>query len=307
MGLFTRATAGGEPDEALPFLTVEEAREVRRLAAATLARAGREVVIHDDHLQGSDGQQYGLWNVAAACQAAGPRRRWRAVVEAHVAALLDAPPDPAALSLDELLGGVVARVQGTDALPDGARAWLGYATPLAEGLLEVLAYDSPSTVTLLSDEVVARHGQGVLRAAGLANLLREPLGDVEHLDVPGGAVVDLVEGESVHTASQVLVLPDVLRHLHGERAYPDGVLVGMPDRHHLLVHAADGPDVLPALQAMAPLVAQQYATGVGGVSPSVYWWRDGELTCLSVLGSDGHLRVEVREEFADVLNRLAGG
>lgn len=304
---FTRRAVGAEPDDGLPFLTGDEAGDVRRLAADAFARGGREVVIHPDHLQASDGQQYGLWNLAAACKAAGPRRRWAAVVEAHVAALLDPPPEPATLPLQALLAGVVARVQGTGTLPEVARAWLGYATPVAEDLLEVLVYDSPTTVTLLPDEVVARHGLTTLRAAGLANLMREPLGETEHLDVPGGAVVDLVEGESVFTASQVLVLPDVLRRLYGARAFPDGVLVGMPDRHHLLLHAVDGPEVLAALQAMAPLVAQQYSSAPGGVSPSVYWWRDGALTRLSVTDADGRLRVEVSDDFADVLNRLAGG
>lgn len=305
MGLFGRKNHDAAPDQAFPFLTVDEAQEVRRLAAQAFAAAGREAVIHADHLTAGDGAVYGLWNVAAACKATGKRRAWPAVVEAHVASLVNAPTGAAEMTVEDVLAHAVLRVYGSDTVPPEARDKLTYVREFADGLLEAVVLDTPTTVMMLLDEDVERCGRTELWAAGLEHLVAEPLGDVEQLNVPGGAVVEVVEGESVYTASKLLVLPDVLRRAYGERVFPDGVLVAMPDRHHLLLHPIDDGSVLPALQAMASMVAEFYASAVGGVSPSVYWWRDGALERLSSFDDEGHLRVDVREAFGEVLNRLA--
>ena len=305
-GLFRRGPAADAPDEALPFLTLHEAGEVRRLAAAAFARAGREVVIHDDHLEGADGWQYGLWNVAAACKAAGHRRRWAGVVTEHVAALLEAPPSIADLPVEEVLAHAVLRVYGTELLAPETLAEATYVSELAEGLVEALVFDSPRSVVMLLDEEVERCGAAALRAAGLEHLVAEPFGSVESLDVGQGVTVEVIEGDSVFTASKVLVLPDVLRRVYGDRAFPHGVLVAVPDRHHLVLHPITGPQVLPSLQATASMAASHYASAVGGVSPSVYWWNAGRLERLSSIGEDSRLRIDVHEDFGRVLNELVG-
>lgn len=304
MGLFGRKSIDATPDQAFPFLTVDEAQEVRRLAAQAFASAGREAVIHDDHLAAADGAVYGLWNVAAACKATGKRRAWPAVVAAHVDSLVNVPAGAAERSVEDLLAHAVLRVYGSDTVPLEPRDTLTHAREIADGLLEVVVLDTPTTVMMLLDEDVERCGRPELWAAGLEHLVAEPLGDVEQLDLPGGGSVQLVEGESVYTASKVLVLPDVLRQVYGDRAYPDGILVAMPDRHHLLLHPVDDASVLPALQGTASMVAEFYGSAVGGVSPSVYWWRDGAIERLSSVDDEGHLRIDVRESFGEVLNRL---
>lgn len=304
MGLFRRGPKADAPDESFPFLTVDEAVEVRRLAAAEFARAGREVVIHSDHLEGAGGRQFGLWNLAAACKAAGRRGRWAEVVTAHVASILQAPPSPADLPVEEVLAHAVLRVYAADLLPPEVLAKMTYATEFVEGLVEALVYDSPNVVSMLLDVEVERCGATALRAAGLEHLVAEPLGGLESLKVGPGVIVDLIEGESVFTASKLLVLPEVLRRVYGDRDFPHGVLVALPDRHHLLIHPITGPQVIPALQAMASLVATQYASAVGGVSPSVYWWNAGRMERLSSIGEDSRIRIDVREDLAEVLNNV---
>lgn len=307
MGLFTRRGSAGTADEALPFLTVDEASEIRQLTARAFTAAGREVVIHADHLEADDGQVYGLWNVAAGCKAAGARRRWPDVVRAHVTSLLSDPVEPSRLPVDEVLAHAVLRVYGTDSIPPEARLKLTHAREIAEGLVETVVLDTPTSVVTLLDEQVERCGRDALWAAGLEHLVAEPLGEVDRIDLHGGAAVTVIEGESVYTASKLLVLPDVLRRVHGDRAYPDGLLVAMPDRHRLLLHPIDDRDVIPALQGMASMVAHFYASAVGGVSPSVYWWRDGTLERLSAVDRKGGIQVVVGEAFGEVLERLAAG
>ncbi|NTW38936.1 MAG: hypothetical protein HGA44_03475 [Cellulomonadaceae bacterium] len=309
MGLFRRAAraGGSEPDEALGFLTVAEADEVRSLVAAAFAQRGREVVIHPDHVEAADGEVFGLWNVAASCHAVGSRKQWRAVVRTHVDALVDTPPDPSELSAAELLDGVVLRVHGLATMPPESLEWLTYARLVAPDLIEVLVLDSPTMVTTLNDGVVAQHDREALQRAGLERLVREPIDVVERLDVDSDVHVDVVSGASVFVASKVLVLPDVLRRVYSERTYPHGVLVALPDRHHLLLHPLDGPAVVLALQAMASMAAEQFATAAGGVSPSVFWWLAGTMRRLSRFDEDGDLAIEVDPVFGDVLSRLTAG
>lgn len=172
MGLFVRREQDSTPDAALPFMTVAEAQEVRRLAAAAFAAAGHEVVIGDDRLTAADGQVYGLWNLAAACKAERTRLTWSKVVKRHVAQLLDVPPGPQDMAVEDVVAHAVLRV-------------------------------------------------------------------------------------------------------YGERQYPDGVLVAVPDRHHLMLHPIDDASVVPTLKAAAPAVAELSWSSAGRVSPSVSWWRDG--------------------------------
>jgi hypothetical protein len=304
MGFFSRRSAA--PDKALPFLSVDEAATVRRLMVEAFAAAGLTAETFDDHLRTDDGREWGLWNVAATCHAEPSQRAWPEAVRRHVESLLTPAPSPEDLTDDEVLAAAVLRVYGDEMLMPRSRAEMTYARELAEGLVEALVLDSPTSVMLLLDSTVARVGADRLRAAGLEHLLAEPWGQVERLTTRAGATLALVEGDSVFTASRVLVMPDTLRRVFGEREYPDGVLVAMPDRHHLWLHPIDDTTVVPALQTLAGNTAQTFATAVGGVSPAVYWWRHGALTRVSALDAEGGVTVSVGPELTEVLNRLAG-
>lgn len=303
MGLFGRKDQESAPDAALPFMTVAEAQEVRRLAAAAFAAAGHEVVIGDDRLTAADGQVYGLWNLAAACKAERTRLTWPKVVKRHVAQLLDVPPGPQDMAVEDVVAHAVLRVYGTQDIAPQTRDQLTYATQLADGLIETIVLDTPTAVMMLLDDDVERCGYTTLRTAARRHLMAEPLGRISRFTVPG-AVLELIEGESVYTASKVLVLPRVLDRVYGERQYPDGVLVAVPDRHHLVLHPIDDASVVPTLKAAAPAVAELYWSSAGRVSPSVYWWRDGQFERVSCVIDDDTVRVLVGPELAAVLNRL---
>ena len=291
-------------DEALPFLRTDEATHLRRLVGDAFRRAGVRVTVHDDHVQGENGMRYGLWNVAATCHESGHRRGWPAVVDRHVATLLHPPPSPADLTDEQLLASVVLRVMAADQVPDEFRTNLTYATDVAPGLLQLFVADFPHSVATLGDEEVRRVGYDRMLAAGRTRLLAEPV-EHEQVVLDGGARLDVFSGDSVFVASKVLVLDDVLRGVHGDRAYPDGVLVAVPERHDLVCHVVDGPHVVAALQTLAGSTARTWAQAPASVSPSVYWWRDGALTRISRVGDDGRLAVEVHEELGEVLKRLA--
>ena len=296
------------PDPAFPFLGAEEGRRFRAAVRAAFAEQGLETTVHADHVVSAGGIRFGLQDLAAACHAApGGEPDWHETVALHVAAVVRGTREPDALQRgdrDAVLRDVVLRVMGTSTLPDVD--WLSYARPLGGDLVEVLALDQPDTVHLLGDHDVRRFGEADLRAWGLANLLAQPYDAHEHLRLEGGGDVHVVTGASVYVASRLLVLPDLLRRTVGageEVPTPHGLLVSAATRHQLAFHVIRDAGVVPALQALVPTTAQEYAEGVGPVSPWVFWWHEGRLTQVSAAGDPDGLRVLVSPEFSAALER----
>lgn len=301
--------AGAEQaDPDFRYFSRDEAARFRALARQVFAEQGVETVVRPTYLEAQGGQRYGLHNLAAACH--GSRRGehdWGAVMRDHAARILRATSGPVPFetsSADDVLANTYLRVLNADSLP--SRDAFGYAREVADGLLEVFALDQPETVVMFRDEEVERFGIETLRQAGLTNLLSEPLGSHEVVSGLDDSRLHVVMGESVFTASKVLVLRDVLRRTIGDTETPYGALVCMPFRHQLAFHVPHDGTTIAALQSLVTFAANGYDDGVGALSPFVYWWRDGRLHQLSRADPDGLLRVEVDGDFAAALHELLG-
>jgi hypothetical protein len=301
-----KASLGGTADLEFDYFTVEQGARFRALVRRAFSEEGIEGTVYSDHVE-SDGRQYGLHNLAAACHGARDRE-WDQIVRKHVAAIVratDGPSEFDELTDEEVLSRTYVRVMGRSTVPDGD-AW-SYARVLAGDLIELFALDCPETVALFNTEHVERFGVDALRAAGLANVMAEPIQTVERLGVEGeSANLHVVLGDSVYTASKLLTMADVLRRTVGDPAPTHGALVCVPNRHQLAFHVIGDLTVVPSLQAMVGFAADGYSDGVGAVSPFVFWWRAGELAQLSFADDDGRLRVEVSAEFAAVLEAVEG-
>lgn len=86
MGLFKRPRHVSPPDPYLP-LTTDGAAQLRILVRQAFAEAGVEVVALPDHVVDGHGRQFGLRDLAAACNPL-PESEWPGVVTRHVANLL---------------------------------------------------------------------------------------------------------------------------------------------------------------------------------------------------------------------------
>lgn len=317
MGLFRRrrperpdgppVSHGGPPDKDFAFLSQDQGRYLRALVTRAFADRGLEVVLADGSAATSGGGVYGLFNLAAACAAAGAEREWPALVDAHVELVVDLAERPSELdtvSLAEALPRTYLRVVAQDGVPEFC-----HSRPLTPDLTEVLALDSPESVAVLGQAHVERLGEAELREAGLMNLLSLPLEETQTLEGAGGARLYSVSGSSVYTASKLLVMADVLRRVLGEDAdLRYGVLVCMPDWHGLVFHVIADATVFPAVQTLARTAAAGFGEWPNGVSPHLFWWRDGRLEQITSLDPEsGAVRVEVRGELAAVLEAVAGG
>jgi hypothetical protein len=303
------ATGDDRPDDAFPFLTVGEAARLRALTRQTLAEHGIESEIHADHLLAAGGRRFGLHNHFAICHhTSGGERAWADVVRTHVATVVrrSTEPSPADLPAGELLDRAFVRVCGTGTLP--SMAAFGYHRRLGGDLVELIAYDTPDVVSYLTDAEVDRVGADALRSAGVEHLLAEPFGEVHWLHAPRGARFAVLAGESVYTASRLLTLDDVLRRTMGDADTPNGIVVSVPNRHQLAFHRPVDGSLIRAIEGLTRFTIDNYADGVGGVSPHVFWRppHGGVLRQLTEIDGPDHVAVRIEGEFAEVVQRLLG-
>lgn len=305
MGLFKkRSPERARPDDALSVFTASEARRFRAQVREVFAELGLEVTVHPDHAVDDAGRQFGLWNIATQC-ADEPPSRWHRLVRDHVERVLgsiDAPDPFVDLTPDEAARRTYARLRPEDGFPSPD------AYPHREfvpGVVEVLALDLPDTVAVFNRESTDEFGGwDALRAHGLANLAALPTERVETLDAPDGGRFTALLGESVHTGSRALLLPDLATRLTGEGPSEFGWLMSVPNRHQVVWHVIRDRSVIPALNAMARFTMIGYSDAPGPVSPCVYWWNGTGYEQLTQVDDHGAISVHAGPAFTDLLNGL---
>jgi hypothetical protein len=145
--------------------------------------------------------------------------------------------------------------------------------PLAEGLLETVVVDTPSTSVgfdtgLLNDLSVTP--EQVWAAAREQVRRHEPVA-VETVELDGHVLTCLLTARSVdsfYVASHLPWIADLVA------VGPLGLAVGVPDQRCVVTSPLASP-VVPTVRAVFAATGQRHDTRSGGVSPDVYWWRDG--------------------------------
>jgi hypothetical protein len=287
--------ADAQADAVLPALTRVGAAELTRLARETFAAHGVETVADGrGALVAVDGRVHGLANLSATV-APEPRTAWPALIERHVAGLVASEGVAPPLSLDDVRHRVYPRLRWAGDLPHPAPTYPPQPLP---GVVELAAIDHPDHVAeLLSDEAVERlGGWPAAREVAMTNLRALP--PMHHDTVRADpqrddASVHVLTTDDFFGPSRLLVLPELLPSLGIERP-SHGVLVVVPNRHLLAVHALAGPGVVAALQVLARIGTGEHDTP-GAVSRHVYYLSaDGapaqQVTSVS---DDGTLSVTV--------------
>lgn len=306
----------GLPDDALPVLNVRQAALVRSLVHRELAEHGIEASIHATHLTTDTGVEFGLWNIAATCAQERREQRWTHLVHRHVRSLL-AAQSPTVPQMDErtpefLLEHVILRVVARDAF--GQAGPPEYARDLTEDLVEVLAVDLPTSVEVIPQRTLAQVPYDRLQTSGLEHLVADPLPRPEFVDLrdllvqgPGlGRVPRLpmavVQGTTVHTASHILTMPDLLRRTLDGPDTRYGVLVAVPTRDVVLLHVLDRASVAPATAAMARFTRWAYDRHPGSLSGRLLWWNRGRIEPVAHVTGEGTIAVDGTGEFGRLID-----
>jgi hypothetical protein len=301
-------SGAGAFDARLSGLTGRQSQQVRDLMRVALAERGIEVVVHAHHLDTVDGRRFGLETIASMCHnASGGEADWPRVIGAFLDdALAQFGAEPPALTAAQLREGTYLRLGLAEGMPEGWASSYKYVRQLGGGLTELLVHRDGDFVRWLRDEDVALVGLDELITIGLTNLLAA---EFDHLDVLGSEQggVYWIQGKSGFVASQVLVLPEILRLLPCADINPDhGVLIAMPTRHDLIITPVDG-GVVWHLARLMSLVTQTFNDGVAPLSPHLYWWREGAVHRLTEVDRTGMLEPALPEEFLAVTEGLWDG
>lgn len=289
------------PDPYLTPLTVPQAAHLRALARSAFADLGLETVPEGGVLRLADGRTLGLTNLARTV-AAEPGVRWAALVSRHARVMLASfevrPPE----SLDAVRDTLFLRVLAAGDLPSR-----GGVRPFGADLVQAAAVDHPDHVaTLMEAEPIDRlGGWDVVAQAARANLVGLRAEQTRRwVDETTGAEVLLSMGGFFH-ASRLLVLAAALAQDFGVEQPPHGVLVAVPNRHLLGAHVLVGVDeALVALQRLAALAEREHQAAPGPLSPNVYFWRDGAVSQVTRLGSDGRLVVDATGAFGQAMTEI---
>ena len=179
-----------------------------------------------------------------------------------------------------------------------------YARDFSDDIVEVFNLDQPETVHLIRDEDLERlGGRSVVEPVATSNLA----GVLQEIEVESLSADDVnftaVLGDSLFTASLVLLMPDLLRRLDVEEA-PLGVLVAVPCRSQVVLHVIRDTTVVPSVNAMIGFARSGFVQGAGPLSPHLFWWHDGVFDQLTRTDDDGQVIVEVSQGFQDVLETL---
>jgi hypothetical protein len=289
--------AGAEPDPDLP-LSVGDAAELRSLVARTFADRGTEVTIEGQFVQGADDVQFGLWNLATMC-ADAPRRKWPAIVQAHVDALGDmAGREP--LTEEQVRNGIHERIQAIDSLPNPD--WFPSATTLSDVLISIPVLDTPTVVqTVQEDHYDDVGGLQRWRDAGRAATRRLiDTEELEHAVIDPSTGVHVVMGDSFFTASLALHLADVMARF-GVADTGRGVVVALPFRHQIAFHPVVGPASVEAINQLFQLAMRAFDESPGGVTPHLHLVRDGVWTRITMFDEQGQPGIAVGPELQAAL------
>lgn len=284
------------------LLTATQQDRLRQLARRSPAFIGMRVVVHDNHVEVTHPESLVLgFESISATLAGAPAGQWPELVDEHFRRII------------ALGTGDRSDVEGpTESVLPHTRLYLttstseaaevaSYGVELAPGLLQVLAFDRPDTIVIMTDEDVRRHGFDRLYDAGAQNLA----GELPDRFLEAGNGVYYLRG-SDYVSALLLVIPWVIETVTGVADAPYGALVAIPARDQLLFHVLrdeNAAGALAALEEIGQLAAECYENSSHQLSSLVYWWRPMPVGALEPVGYHNGVGVvtDYSEDFEDVL------
>jgi len=283
------------------FFTAEQFAIFQILVEAALAPRGFSGDVFEGTVQARSDAGHccrlGLQNLAQRCLRHG-EVEWGRVIDEHFANVLAGlgrerdKNEPFAALKHQLKVRLYA-----DDFPDSVRLIHRFVAP---GVTAVLTRDLPDAVVTVSPETAEAWGLSELElmSLGMTNALAEPF-EQGQFEV-GGASVQILAGDSFFVATQALNL--------GARVptgHPHGALVAIPNRHTVLFHVIEGPEMCHAVRGLLICAREQFREGPGSISRDLFWWRDDSFTLLPSSEKEGTLEFSPPAEFSGCVERLA--
>lgn len=221
-----------------------------------------------------------------------PRDDWPALVADHVGTIITAIEEPLDLHDFSLVRGLLrSRVY-----PIEARTGRLISRPFAEGLIEAVVADTPTTVrTVVTDDA----GDWPVTAEELFTVARDGVradGPLE-CDIIDDTGIRVLEGSTFYAATHLTWLESYLD------PGPHGALAVAPTRSTIAACPIRKSTATITAERMHAFARDAYEDGPGSLSPDLFWWRDGRLTRIEIR-HDG-TRVQLPGDFLRFIEALA--
>lgn len=264
-------SADGDHDPYLRTLSVEQAAALRDLAVRAFTEHGVPVESDGRDLVRHGSMVYGLTNLARLVGSA-PWPEWRGLIDGHTAAMVAAratPKEPESVDPEQWR----MKLRAVEDLPQQ----LEFDSPSGlPGIVALPAIDHPSHVAeMMGLDGVREHADlDAFRHRAVANL-RElpPPVDITALPEdrePEGQFA-ILTFDDFYGAARALVLDHVLQDFLKVESVEHGCLIGIPTRHHLLVHVLTGSGVLAAIPNMINMVDGLHDNEPGPIINELYY------------------------------------
>jgi hypothetical protein len=279
-----------EPKLRLSSLQVEE---MGRLVTDYFVKEGHSVRVSGFDIYYGDGSHGGLANLAQTL-ATIDQADWARAIAGHFTALSADEDRP--VSWEEAAPMVRLRLYASAHLPPGDRS---VVWPVNDDLVVALMIDGSDTAASVSEsELTDWHVKPELSFdRALHNTVElEPYTD-ETTQLEDGTEIHFITG-GFYTSARLLVLENHL----GEA--PHGAVIAVPNRHTLLYHPILDFTAVGAINRIVAEAARRYDEGPGSISPSLYWWNEGELTRLQATIQGERIRFSPPDDFVQMLNEV---
>ena len=272
-------------------------------AVLVRALADMQIVVDEAHidcgvLHTPASGTMGLTNVARLCHAA-PRERWPMVIADH---LRRATAKAVPIDFAQAAPNLRLRITPDRLVEANPAAYV--SRELARGLYLTIAIDKPEHVVFVHSRELAEWQRTAdeLFEIARANTRAEPALERQEIELVDGPTLTVLLGDSYFTASHVLFLESYLD------AGAHGLLVGVPDRHALVVLPLVDKASLGGFGPIVRLCHARFAEEPGAITDQLYWRRGHEYVKVACgVRDDGTPWVAPPEAFNELVGRLSAG
>ncbi|MEY9857902.1 tetratricopeptide (TPR) repeat protein [Catenulispora sp. GAS73] len=285
------------------------ARQLHELVRAAFAADGLEVAFKGQIAIDGAGRLFWLPSLVADCVRTLPdTESWPVLVRERVAGMVRSISTLSRLEahgLEHAHSTLIPILLDESVFDDPGR--VAHAQVVVPGIRLFTALNLPEGVHVLSASGEADlGGSPVVRQRAMENLAKLEFRGRHLVQSEDGGRFHLLIDASPYTASLVSVLSQLAAALTGRPLPPEGALVAVPTRQHLLVHPLEDLSVFAAsLNAMGQSAQTFYDQADDPLSPSVYWWRPRKVVQVTSV-ENGEPTITIDEEFQAVLERMEG-
>src|SRR6218665_245979 len=266
-------------------------------------RCHEGAILHVDSETKNPGRM-GLLNLAQLCRLK-PAEEWGPTVRLHFDGLMNAAGTERMFSSKAhdfafVKDHIAVRIYPTEYI-NMIRDGLIIGRAVADGLYAMLVFDLPDSIVGIRPEQTVQWEMTnqELFELGVENI-RSRYRFRPTRQLLGGVGFHLLV-EDHHYASNILFDLEKMDALKTDH----GILVGVPNRHAVLIHPVTDVKVMRAMNRMIPAIHGMYKDGPGSVSEKLYWLRDGKFTPVPYTIDSENILLDPPESFLDVMAFLS--